>query len=88
MEVRSTFKIRRYWLRLDTPSDVLDTLNYKDGVLDRMPRFYVDIEYFGDSDKNLTFMELRYGEHVHSRTELTYTLAGDDGLDNGLPSTK
>lgn len=83
MKVSATFRIRRYWLKFDTPSDVLSTLNYRWGNprgTVRLP--YVDIQYWGEADKTLTMMELRYGEWVDHREELSYTLEGDDGLGN------
>ena len=81
MKASGTFHIRRYWLKTDTPQDVLNTLRYswgqpKGGV--GAP--YVDIDYFGEGDRNLTFMEIKYAEYIHSREEITYTLEGDDGL--------
>lgn len=85
--VQSTFKIRRYWFKVNTPWAVLDTLNIRSGTYydpdgsgaaGNMP--YVDVHYWGDGDKNLTMMELRYGDWVTYRQELTYTLEGDDGL--------
>jgi hypothetical protein len=41
---------------------------------------YVDINYHGAGDKLLTMMELRYGEWITEREELSYTVEGDDGL--------
>lgn len=89
--VQGIFKIRRYWLRYDTPDAVLATLNYRrgthkipNGVAGRAP--YVDINYWGDSDRNLTLMELKYADYIFDREEITYTVEGDDGLgepDNG-----
>lgn len=87
--VQSIFKIRRYWLKRNTPQTVLDTLNIRagtyyepdgSGAAGMMP--YVDVHYWGDGDKNLTMMELRYGDWVMDRQELTYTLEGDDGLED------
>jgi hypothetical protein len=83
MQIRETFKIRRYWLARNTPNDVLDTLNYRWGNPEGLVRApYVDIQYWGDGDKNLTMMELKYSEWIMSRQELTYTVEGDDGLGN------
>ena len=82
MKATGTFKIRRYWLNPKTPADVLATLNHRWGgegfAGPKAP--YVDINYFGDGDRNLTFMELKYAEWIDSREEITYTLEGDDGL--------
>ena len=81
MKASGTFKIRRYWLSRFTPADVLATLNHRWGNprdLIRSP--YVDIDYFGENDKNLTFMELKYSEYIEHREEISYTLEGDDGL--------
>ena len=87
MKVSSTFKIRRYWFDPDTPKEVLDTLNfrygdYPDKIFRRQLHLrYVDVNYWGDSDKNLTIMELKYGDWIINREELEYTVEGDDGLD-------
>lgn len=82
MEITETFYIRRYWLDVNTPQDVLDTLNYRTGTkkLSSHRTYYVDINYHGDSDKMLTMMELRYGEWIEDKQELSYTVTGDDGL--------
>jgi hypothetical protein len=81
LQIQATFKIRRYWLKADTPNDVLATLNYRWGN----PRGYikapfVDINYWGDGDKTLTMMELKYGEWIDERQEISYTVEGTDGL--------
>lgn len=95
MKVSSTFKIRRYWLDHLVPEWVLAQLNVKwgfypkDGNLRQNPRYkskdlrlwYVDINYWGESDKNLTIMELKYGDWVIDREEIEYTVEGDDGLE-------
>lgn len=81
MEVTGTFNIRRYWFKQDTPRSVLDNLNFKLGNwtgFERNP--YVDVNYYGESDRAITIMELRYSEWVISREMLTYTVTGDDGL--------
>lgn len=80
MKVQGTFRIRRYWLYVITPTDVLNTLNFRWGQKGGVHLPFVDIQYWGDSDKNITLMELRYGEHIDSREEIVYTLEGDDGL--------
>jgi len=89
--VTATFKIRRYWLKANTPWALLNTLNVRlgvyhalaDGTLNhigaQLP--YVDVNYFGDSDRNLTLMELKCCEWIEAREEITYTVEGDDGLD-------
>lgn len=90
-QVTATFKIRRYWLKVNTPWAVLNTLNVRLGVYHddttqghthrlgaQLP--YVDVNYFGDSDKNLTLMELKCAEYIEARQEITYTVEGDDGL--------
>lgn len=89
--VTGTFKIRRYWLKVNTPWALLNTLNVrlgvyhdiKDGSLHRIGAQlpYVDVNYFGDSDRNLTLMELKCAEYIEAREEITYTVEGDDGLD-------
>lgn len=86
--VTGTFKIRRYWLDLDTPKEVLDTLNFRMGSYndpDTNHRFwvqmpYVDINYYGNSDRNLTLMELKYADWIKYRQEIEYKVEGDDGL--------
>jgi hypothetical protein len=87
MEVSATFNIRRYWFKIDTPQSVLDTLNYRrgsynttDGKLGMGQIAYVDVNYYGESDRSITIMELKYGEYVLGRELLTYTVSGDDGL--------
>lgn len=84
MKITETFHIRRYILSHETPDDVLATLNYKWSKASMGMKTaghpYVDINYHGDSDKSLTMMELRYGEWIVDRQELTYTVEGDDGL--------
>lgn len=82
MRLSQTFNIRRYWLRTDTPQVVLNTLRYSWGQPKGghgMP--YVDVDYMGDGDKNLTLMEIKYSEWIHSREHIQYTLEGDDGLE-------
>ena len=81
MKATGTFKIRRYWFNTDTPADVLATLNHRWGNprdLIRAP--YVDINYYGDGDRNITLMEMRYSEYIMDREEIVYTVEGDDGL--------
>ena len=92
--VQGTFKIRRYWLAWDIPEQVIAQLNVKwgfypkDGALRQNPRYvskdlrlyYVDVNFYGESDKICSMMELRYGEYIIDREELTYTVEGDDGL--------
>lgn len=82
--VQGTFKIRRYWLDRDHPSELHDTLNLQYGYR-KFSKYtttpYVDINFYGDNDKNCTMMELRYGEWIIDREELTYTVEGDDGLE-------
>jgi hypothetical protein len=83
MQITETFRIRRYWLQPDTPADVLATLNHRWG-LPQGSRYnqcpYVDINYWGAADRQLTLMELKYSEWVTLREEITYTVQGDDGL--------
>ena len=82
MQVTGTFNIRRYWFKADTPSSVLASLNYRQGNwqgFERNP--YVDVNYYGDSDRAITIMELKYSEWVIAREMLTYTVSGDDGLE-------
>lgn len=85
--VQSTFKLRRYWFKRNTPWAVLDTLHIRtgtyrepdgSGAAGNMP--YVDVHYWGDGDRNLTMMELRYSDWILAREELAYVLEGDDGL--------
>ena len=82
--VQGTFNIRRFWLNADTPKSVLDQLNIRYGVLVRVPKNlhlpYVDANFYGEGDKNCTMMELKYGEWIIDREEITYTVEGDDGL--------
>lgn len=86
MKVQGTFRVRRYWLQVITPTDILNTLNFRWGVHKdpvhnggvHLP--FVDISYWGDSDKNITLMELRYSEWIADREEIVYTVEGDDGL--------
>ena len=89
MLVQATFNIKRFWLKNHTPREVLATLEWRSGMYsydlpnyDRQPhpRRYVDVNYYGDSDKNITLMELKYGDWIHDREILTYTVEGDDGL--------
>lgn len=90
--VQGIFKIRRYWLRYDTPDAVLATLNYRRGTHMDVNQhngpyqgagraYYVDINYYGDSARNLTLMELKYADYIFDRQEITYVVEGDDGLD-------
>ena len=85
MEVSAEFKIRRYILANNTPDSILATLNYKWSSasmgMKSVGHPYVDINYFGDSDRDLTLMELRYGDYIVERQELTYRVTGDDGLE-------
>ena len=81
MKITETFKIRRYWLHFDTPQDVLATLRYRWGnPRDTVKAPYVDIQYWGEGDKTLTMMELKYSEWIDQRQEIQYTVEGDDGL--------
>lgn len=85
MEVKGTFNIRRYWLKKDTPQSVLSTLNYQHSRLEiaknqYIHACYVDVNYYGESDRAITMMELRYGDWVLQREMITYTVTGDDGL--------
>ena len=81
MKLQQTFHIRRYWLSTATPQDVLNTLRYSWGQpKGKFGMPYVDINYYGEGDKTLTIMELRYSEWIADREEITYTLEGDDGL--------
>lgn len=90
MIVEGSFKIRRYWLHFNTPESVLATLNWRMGTY-KTPKVYatwgrapyVDINYYGDSDRNLTLMELKYADHILDREEIVYTVEGDDGLTPG-----
>jgi hypothetical protein len=86
-QVQSTFNIRRFWFNYNTPENILAGINWHMGthfgvnsVAGRAP--YVDIHYWGDSDRNITIMELKYSDYIFAREELTYTLEGDDGLGN------
>ena len=85
MEVSAEFKIRRYILSNTTPDSVLSTLNYKWSTSGMGYKSigcpYVDITYYGDMDRDLTLMELRYSEWIVDREEITYTVTGDDGLE-------
>lgn len=86
--VEATFKLRRFWFSFNTPRDILAGLNWHMGThygtgqyyrnAGRAP--YVDVHYWGDSDRNLTLMELKYSEYIFDREELAYVLEGDDGL--------
>lgn len=81
MRIQETFNIRRYWLKPNTPIDVLETLRHRWGnPRDYVKAPYVDIQYWGDTDKTLTMMELRYAEWIEQREEIGYTVTGDDGL--------
>ena len=80
MIVEATFNIRRYWLKPETPRSVLDTLNYRTGSQNGLIRRYVDINYYGETDRLITMMELRYAEWILDREMITYTVSGDDGL--------
>lgn len=81
MKITETFRIRRYWFKPDTPQDVLDTLNYRLGnPKDFFRAPYVDVQYWGEADRTLTMMELRYAEWIDQRQEISYTVEGDDGL--------
>ena len=80
MKVQGTFRVRRYWFKFMTPREVLDTLNFRWGSRGTAHTPYVDINYWGDTDRNLTMMELRYAEWIDDREEIVYTVEGDDGL--------
>lgn len=86
MKVEGTFHIRRYWLKFNTPREVLANLHWRSGFYTTpipnqgLECKYVDVNYYGDSDKDITMMELKYGEWIHDREMLTYTVEGDDGL--------
>lgn len=86
MLVQGTFNIKRFWLKIHIPREILATLEWRSGMYgqdDRTngyPRRYVDINYYGDTDKNITLMELKYGDWIYDRQILTYTVEGDDGL--------
>jgi hypothetical protein len=86
MKVTATFNIRRYWLHKNTPADVLATLNVRKSRLNLDGKFYleapyVDINYWGEGDRAITLMELRYADWILSREMITYNVEGDDGLD-------
>lgn len=90
MKVEATFHIKRFWLKNHIPREVLATLEWRSGMYvdstrnglrnHPYPCRYVDINYYGETDKNITLMELRYGDWIHDRQILTYTVEGDDGL--------
>ena len=81
MNVEGHFTVRRYWLQSNTPWAVLNTLNnVRSGVVNNQIRPYVDISYYGEGDRNITIMELKYGEWIHTREQIFYTVKGDDGL--------
>lgn len=87
VNVTGTFKIRRYWLAYNIPQDVIDTLNVRIGtyisplgIAASGRTYYVDINYYGESDRDLTLMELRYADYILDREEIVYTVEGDDGL--------
>jgi hypothetical protein len=81
MIVDGTFKVRRFWLMSNTPRDVIDTLNnVRQGVLEQVRLPYVDINYYGESDRDITFMELKYGDYIVERENIVYKVVGDDGL--------
>jgi hypothetical protein len=81
MKITETFHIRRYWMKILTPKDVLDTLHWRWGnPKDLLRAPYVDVSYHGEGDKLLTMMELKYSEWIDTREEITYTVEGDDGL--------
>lgn len=84
MKVEGTFHIKRYWLRHETPREVLATLHWRSGFYPTgnqgLAYKYVDVNYYGDSDKDITLMELRYAEWIHDREMLAYTVEGDAGL--------
>lgn len=85
MKVSGTFNIRRYWLKFNTPREVLATLYWRSGFYTTgnqgLECKYVDVNYYGDSDKDITLMELKYAEWILDRELLTYTVEGDDGLE-------
>lgn len=82
MIVQGTFNIKRFWLREDTPREVLAGLHWRQGEYGDFEEIlrYVDINYYGDTDRDITIMELKYGDWIHDREILTYTVEGDDGL--------
>lgn len=81
MKVTGSFNIRRYWFKKDTPASILAGLNYRMGNWQDFDRnFYVDVNYYGDTDRAITIMELKYSEWIVHRELLTYTVEGDDGL--------
>ena len=81
MNVEGTFKVRRFWLMSNTPRDVIATLNnVRQGLLEQVRLPYVDISYFGESDRDITFMELKYGDYIVERQNIVYKVTGDDGL--------
>ena len=79
-EVTGNFTIRRYWLKPSTPADVLATLNWKRGIYQHKEMPYVSISYYGESDRDITMMELRYTDWIETRQEIHYSVSGDDGL--------
>ena len=82
MKITETFHIRRYWFQPLTPTEVLATLNWRWGnPRDLVKAPYVDVNYWGEGDRNLTLMELRYSDWIEDREEITYTVEGDDGLE-------
>ena len=89
MLVQAKFNIKRFWLKNHIPREVLATLEWRSGMYSHNlpkydshphPRRYVDINYYGETDKNITLMELKYGDWIYDRQILTYTVEGDDGL--------
>lgn len=81
MKIQHTFHVRRYWLRTDTPQEVLNTLNYSWGQpAGGFGRPYVDIEHMGSGNSYCTLMELRYSDYIHMTQDLTTQVVGDDGL--------
>ena len=82
MNVQGTFIVRRFWFKFDTPKEVLGTLN---NVRWGNPRDYVrapfvEVNFYSETDRNITFMELKYSEWIDERQDIQYTYTGDDGL--------
>lgn len=86
MKVSATFNIRRFWFKKDTPLEVLWTLNIRYSRLNLGGNVYlecpyVDVNYYGESDRAITLMELRYSDYILQREMIQYTVSGDDGLE-------
>ena len=82
MNVEGQFTIRRFWLKANTPIEVLDTLNnWRWGnPRNYVKAPYIDINYYSDNDRNITFMEMKYSDWIDERQDIHYTVTGDDGL--------